>query len=488
MTHPGTAAAGADREWTDSGGPKQAGSGGGRSRVATGTAGGAATDAAPPEPGDSGLRGNRLVTALFLAPAMLVLAVLVLYPILYTAVRSLFGAEGFDQWVGLDNYVEMFEPGSATWTAIRNNVVWVVVTPTVVTALGLVFAVLTERVRWATAFKVVVFMPMAISFLAAGVTFKMVYDQDPDIGVANAVTVAVHDTFSEPAPYPGARSRPPDAKLEGDAVPLVAVKGGGFQTRDEVAAGKPIYLSMVGVDDNRLPPAATDAPTQGTGQGLNGVVWRDFQKGGAGTLGGVDPGEKGLPGVTVEALRNGNVVASTETDRSGRFAFPNLTSGSFTVRLPADNFVASYSGINWLGPSLVTPSIIGSYIWIWAGFAMVLIAAGLAAIPRDALEAARVDGATEWQVFRRVTIPLVRPVLIVVVVTLMINVLKIFDLVFVIPPESSQPAANVIALEMWRVAFGARDLGLGSALGMLLFLVVLPAMLFNVRRFRKEQS
>jgi ABC-type sugar transport system permease subunit len=118
---------------------------------------------------------------------------------------------------------------------------------------------------------------------------------------------------------------------------------------------------------------------------------------------------------------------------------------------------------------------------------MVLIAAGLAAIPREALEAARVDGATEWQVFRRVTIPLVRPVLVVVVVTLMINVLKIFDLVFVIPPESSQPAANVIALEMWRVAFGARDLGLGSALGMLLFFVVLPAMLFNIRRFRKEQ-
>jgi alpha-glucoside transport system permease protein len=316
----------------------------------------------------------------------------------------------------------------------------------------------------------------------------MVYDQDPDIGVANAAVVAVHDTFSEPAPFPGARSRPPGAKLEGDAVPLVGVKGGGFQTRDQVGPGEPVYLGLVGVKDNQLPQAASDAPAQTSGDGLNGVVWRDFQKGGAGTLGGVDPGEKGLPGVTVEAVRDGNVVATTETDRAGRFSFPELTSGSYTVRLPADNFAATYSGINWLGPSLVTPSIIGSYIWIWAGFAMVLIAAGLAAIPRDALEAARVDGATEWQVFRRVTIPLVRPVLVVVVVTLMINVLKIFDLVFVIPPESSQPAANVIALEMWRVAFGARDLGLGSALGMLLFLVVLPAMLFNIRRFRKEQS
>jgi alpha-glucoside transport system permease protein len=140
-----------------------------------------------------------------------------------------------------------------------------------------------------------------------------------------------------------------------------------------------------------------------------------------------------------------------------------------------------------LGPTLVTPAIIGAYVWIWAGFAMVLIGAGLAAIPRDALEAARVDGATEWQVFRRVTVPLLAPVLAVVVVTLMINVLKVFDLVLIIPPQSTQDDANVLALEMWRVSFGgARDEGLGSALGVLLFLLVIPAMLFNIKRFRQE--
>jgi ABC-type sugar transport system permease subunit len=119
---------------------------------------------------------------------------------------------------------------------------------------------------------------------------------------------------------------------------------------------------------------------------------------------------------------------------------------------------------------------------------MVLIAAGLAAIPRETQEAARVDGATEWQVFRRVTVPLIRPVLIVVLVTLTINVLKIFDLVLVLSPPSSLDDANVIALEMWRVSFGgARDLGLGSALGTLLFLLVVPAMLFNIRRLRRDQ-
>ncbi len=98
--------------------------------------------------------------------------------------------------------------------------------------------------------------------------------------------------------------------------------------------------------------------------------------------------------------------------------------------------------MDWLGPALVTPAIIGSYVWMWAGFAMVLIAAGLAAVPRELLEAARVDGAGEWQVFRRVTVPLLAPVLAVVLVTLMINVLKIFDLVFVIAPGSVQDDAN----------------------------------------------
>jgi alpha-glucoside transport system permease protein len=121
---------------------------------------------------------------------------------------------------------------------------------------------------------------------------------------------------------------------------------------------------------------------------------------------------------------------------------------------------------------------------------MTFIAAGLAAIPRDALEAARVDGATEWQVFRRVTVPLLGPVLLVVLVTLIINVLKVFDLVFVIPPGSTQADANVLALQMWQVAFGSGsggNLGQGSAIGVILFLVVMPAMLFNIRRFRRER-
>ncbi|NLG20199.1 MAG: sugar ABC transporter permease, partial [Actinomycetales bacterium] len=94
-----------------------------------------------------------------------------------------------------------------------------------------------------------------------------------------------------------------------------------------------------------------------------------------------------------------------------------------------------------------------------------------------------------WQVFRHITVPLLAPVLTVVLVTMIINVLKIFDLVYIIAPGSSAQAANVIAVQMWAVSFGgAQDFGLGSALGVFLFLLVLPAMLFNIRRFRQEQQ
>jgi alpha-glucoside transport system permease protein len=118
---------------------------------------------------------------------------------------------------------------------------------------------------------------------------------------------------------------------------------------------------------------------------------------------------------------------------------------------------------------------------------MVVIAAGLAAIPRDLLEAARTDGASEWQVFRRVTVPMLAPVLSVVFITMLINVLKVFDIVLSVAPQSSQDDANVIALAMWRTSFGgANNFGLGSAIAVFLFILVIPILLLNVRNFRRE--
>ncbi|MEU6589250.1 sugar ABC transporter permease [Streptomyces sp. NPDC046881] len=419
---------------------------------------------------------RRTVAALFLLPALVLLGALVVYPIGYSLVRSFYNSSG-DGFAGFDNYQTLFTDDGIR-TALKNNVLWVVFAPTVATALGLVFAVLTERVRWGTAFKLVVFMPMAISMLAAGIIFRLVYDQDPDKGVANAVWVGVHDTFAQSSAFPKAHPGR-DSPLRPDQ--------GGFVTKAPVRAGQPVALPLVGVAPDQLPDDAKKAAAAKPRPGeVTGSTWQDFTRGkGVGRLGTPDPSEVGYAGMRIEAVKDGAVVASTKASGDGTFTLPAAADGA-VLRLPASNFREPYNGVDWLGPALVTPSIIGSYVWMWAGFAMVLIAAGLAGVPRELLEAARVDGATEWQVFRKVTVPLLAPVLAVVVVTLMINVLKVFDLVFIIAPGSSQDDANVLALELYRKGFAEGQPGIASAISVFLLLLVIPVMLFNVRRLRRE--
>ncbi|HEX6261585.1 MAG TPA: sugar ABC transporter permease [Actinomycetota bacterium] len=453
------------------------------------TAGGpVAVEEKPPRPPGRGRRDRVktwVVAGGFLAPALIILGALVLYPIIFSVVRSLYDKPG-DAFVGLANYTDMLSSGR-TLTAIRNNVIWVVVAPTVITALGLVFAVLTERVRWGTAFKVAIFMPMAISFLSAGVTWRVMYQQEPERGLINAAIGGVTNVFRSPGSFPGAR--PSQEDLLQPAGPGGEGQGRALATTRTFATGETVNLGLVAVNPELVPEAAEPAqPPQVPSGGIGGVVWLDFTPGGEGERGQIDSQEVGLPGVTVEAVQNGEVVGSATTESDGSYVIEDLGSGEFTMQLARSNFQQAFGGVPWLGPALVTPAIIAAYIWMWAGFAMVVIGAGLAAIPRDVLEAARVDGANEWQVFRRVTVPLLAPVLAVVLVTLIINVLKIFDLVLVIAPGNVQDDANVIALEMWRTAFGAQnDRGLGSALAVFLFVLVVPAMLFNLRRFKSEQ-
>ncbi|MFE2423698.1 carbohydrate ABC transporter permease [Streptomyces hokutonensis] len=430
----------------------------------------------PPRNRKSVTGTRRTVAVLFLLPALVLLGALVVYPIGYSLVRS-FGNQAGDGFAGFDNYKALFTDDGIR-TALKNNIIWVIFAPTVATALGLIFAVLTERVRWGTAFKLVVFMPMAISMLAAGIIFRLVYDQDPHKGVANAVWVGIHDTFVSSSAFPNAHP--------GRESPLKADKG-GFITSTTVHTGQTVTLPLVGVAPDQMPDSAKKAAAAKPEPGrITGTTWQDFTRGkGVGRLGAVDPSELGYGGMRVEAVKDGKVVASTKAAGDGTFTLPASADGA-QLRLPASNFKAPYNGVEWLGPSLVTPAIIGSYVWMWAGFAMVLIAAGLAGVPRELLEAARVDGANEWQVFRRVTVPLLAPVLAVVVVTLMINVLKIFDLVFIIAPGSSQDDANVLALELYRKGFSEGQPGIASAISVFLLLLVIPVMLFNVRRLRRE--
>ncbi|MFE6338694.1 ABC transporter permease subunit [Streptomyces sp. NPDC057798] len=426
-----------------------------------------------------GVTGTKVwVAVLFLLPALVLLGALVVYPIGYSVWRSLYDAGG-DGFVGLDNYVDVFTD-DATLTAVRNTAIWVAVAPAVVTVLGLIFAVLTERVRWGTAFKLIVFMPMAISMLAAGIIFRLVYQADPDQGVANAIVTSVHDTFADSSVYPKAR---PNAQVSD----LKPSGGGAFTTTGTVRAGTPALLPLVGIAPNKVPGSPEDARAA-TGDGVTGTVWLDFKLGGGGEKGQVDAGEKALEGVKVEAVKDGEVVASATSGADGIFTLPDSADGA-QLRLPGANFAAPYNGVDWLGPTLVTPAIIGAYVWMWAGFAMVLIAAGLAGVDRNLLEAARVDGANEWQVFRRITVPMLAPVLVVVLITLMINVMKIFDLVYIIAPQPTQDEANVLALQLFLSSFGGGgNYGMGSAIGIILLLLVIPVMIVNIRRLRKERE
>jgi alpha-glucoside transport system permease protein len=417
------------------------------------------------------------VAAVFLGPALVLLAVWIVYPTISTIIRSFYDRSG-DEFVGIDNYETLFTDDTLL-KAIQNNFLWILIVPALVTAIGLVFAVLLERVRFSTAFKVAVFMPMAISLFAAGVIWRLMYEKDPDQGTLNAGIAVVKDAVTPSGVL--SRALPSTDDLQGGPE-------GGLVLEEPLEPGGVAQLGLTGIRTSDVPASAEQAVVpEALSGGITGVVWRDFTPGG-GTPGVVDDGELGLPGVTIELRdESGGTTLETTSEANGAFAFEDVEAGSYLAAIGPDTFSEPYAGVSWLGEGLILPAVMIAYIWVWAGFAMVVIAAGLAAIPRDLLEAARTDGANELQVFRRVTIPLLAPVLTVVFITMLIYVLKVFDIVISVAPGSVQDDANVIALAMWRTSFGGvNDHGLGAAIAVFLFLLVIPVLAVNIRRFRRE--
>jgi alpha-glucoside transport system permease protein len=433
--------------------------------------------AAPPE-GEPGVLRRHAVTLGFLAPAVFVLGLWIVYPTIYTIARSFYGQQGFGDFVGIDNYKAIFTTSILT-TAIKNSAIWILVAPAIVTAIGLVFAVLTERIRWAVAFKTVVFMPMAISLFATGVIWHVMYIKDPSQGAVNAGIGAVKSWFSPAGALSSASPSTPA---------LTGSPSSGYVLHKAVSAGGVAEIGLTAIPPTEVPSSAkqvaTPQPKPGT---IAGLVWRDFKPGG-GVVGKPEQGELGLPGVKVNLFdASGKKVQSTTTGDDGAFTFDGVSGSGYKTGIAAATFAKPFGGVSWLGSKLITPAIIIAYIWVWAGFAMVVIGAGLAAISREVLEAARTDGATEWQLFRRITVPMLAPVLSVVFITMLINVLKVFDIVISIAPGSTQSDAAVIAVQMWRQSFGGvNDFGLGSAIAVFLFVLVVPVLLLNVRRFRRE--
>ncbi len=422
---------------------------------------------------------------LFWAPAALLIGVWMIYPALATVYRSFFDSSG-SSFVGLANYSQIFSD-SRIVTTLKNNAIWVIVFPALVTGLGVLFAVLLERVRYRLVLRTILFMPMAISLLASGVIWRIVYQPDPSVGILNASVASVADRVNPPGLYPGARPSLPGHFVDAS---------GAWRLSSPLAPGETALIGLVGFPATALPSGTVQAQAPAPAAGaITGTVWRDFTPGG-GHPGVVDPGERGMPGVHLDLVDSSGSVAATATSgNDGTFAFTGLSGSAYSVQADASSFRVPFRGVDFLGHAsvlghdvgLTTPAIIVAAIWVWVGFATVTMSAGLATLPRDTLEAARIDGSSEFQIFRNVTVPLLAPIMMVTFITLTINALKIFDLVLAITPGPSLPDANVIALEMYLVSFtGLGNQGLGSSLAVLLFILILPVMVFQVRRFRRS--
>jgi alpha-glucoside transport system permease protein len=297
---------------------------------------------------------------LWLSPAILLLGVYLVYPVIDTVRRSFQGPSS-NEWVGFENYRFIIENPSPlvadTHSALANNLLWLVFFPLLAVPLGLILAVLTSRVRYEAIAKSAIFIPMAISFVAAAVIFKFMYEFNANIGTANAV------------------------------------------------------LTKFGND-----PVAWLQDTRSAQQWLT-------------SLG------------------------------------PDEAPGPFQVNNFALIFVA---------------------VWMWTGFSLVVLSAGLKSISTEILEAARVDGAGEFQIFRRIILPILSPTIAVVTTTLVINALKIFDLVWVM--TGGRFKTDVVATLFFKEAFVVRDFGVGAALAVVLLLAVVPVMVISLRRFQFQEE
>ncbi|MGI9052603.1 MAG: carbohydrate ABC transporter permease [Ilumatobacteraceae bacterium] len=295
---------------------------------------------------------------------------------------------------------------------IFNNVWWVIVVTGLSTAIGLAVAVLADRSRGEDMAKSLIFLPMAISFVGAGIIWRFVY-QARDIsqdqtGVLNAVwvwfgQVSTSDTGKWIAV----------AVLAVIGLALASLVRRGVRTNAATMAGISLGLLVI----------------------VAFLIYRF-----------IGPGIGGFIEVNGEVRQN-----------------PVL----FVQEPPYNNM--------WLMVIL---------IWIQTGFAMVILSAAIKAVPTELTEAAKIDGATESQVFWRVTVPQIAPTIGVVVTTLIVTVMKVFDIVKV--TTNGNFGSEVIANEMYTRAFGNSNIGLGSALAVVLFVSILPVMYVNIRRMRKN--
>lgn len=285
-----------------------------------------------------GKNGERVQGALFVGPAVVLLAVGLMYPAILTIIQSLRGRSGEAAFT-LSNYQAMFTQPELL-LVLRNTALWVILVPTLATGIGLIYAILIDRARGEAFAKALIFLPMAISMVGAGIIWKFVYQYKqtsrPQIGLLNAI-----------------------------------LKFFGFETQQ------------------------------------------------------------------------------------------------FLINAPLNTFM-----------------LIIVMVWIQAGFAMTVLSAAIKSIPDEIIEAAKLDGVQAFKMFRYITLPSIRAALVVVVTTIGIGTLKVFDIVRTM--TGGQFDTSVVANEFYSQSFRFNAPGLGAALAVLLFILVIPIVTYNIIQMRKE--
>ncbi len=290
---------------------------------------------------------TRLQPFVFIGPAMAILIWFLALPTVRTFYISLFDRNGPETgaFVGLRNYVAVFTQSDMR-EAFRNNIFfWLLIATPLTVVSGLLIAALADRSNFERLAKSLIFLPMAISFVGAGIIWNFIYEVKPidseQIGLLNAIVVAF---------------------------------GGQPQAWTAYAAIAP---------------------------------WNNL-------------------------------------------------------------------------------FLIVIVVWLQAGYSMVLFSAALKGIPEEIIEAAKMDGATELQVFFRIMIPSIMGTIITVSTTVLIFTLKVFDVVWVM--TGGQFGTGVIATQFYRQSFTARNAGYGAAIAIVLLIAVLPVMVYNLRQFRQQEA
>jgi alpha-glucoside transport system permease protein len=154
-----------------------------------------------------------------------------------------------------------------------------------------------------------------------------------------------------------------------------------------------------------------------------------------------------------------------------------------------NSIITAWGGqpVPWLStPNVNTLMLIVVGIWMWTGFCMTILSAALKSVPDEILEAARVDGATEWTVFWRIIVPIIMPTILVVITTMVINVLKLFDIVYVM--TGGNFGTNVIANRMYTEMYKNFNMGRGTAVAVILVLAIIPFIYYNIKRFLAQEA